>query len=254
MTARSEFNFPAIYTIANKITGTTYVGQTENVRIRWATHRRCLRRNQNTRNSYLQRAWNKYGENNFIFEVVFRFLSVPREQLQIFLDEVEILILKEYKNNCYNLMEAGISGMVASEITRDRLSQHNKQQWQKPEHRAKISASQKAAWNEPGRKAERIAQYKKAFKTDNYKQKRQKILKEAWAEGGFLRETQSAVRKANWQDPKYIAKQKESRQKAWQDPEVKKRRIESIKKAWEKRKAKLMQPVPSQSSPSDSKS
>lgn len=237
MTKKSELNCAAIYRIINKVTGTVYVGQAENVRIRWATHKRCLRRNMNTRNQYIQRAWNKYGEDNFIFEIVFQFLPTSRKELQIYLDEAEIKILYEYKENCYNLMEAGISAMVASDSTLKKLSEHNKKQWQKPEHRAKISKAQRAAWAEPGRKEERTAQLKESFKNPKYKERRKQLSKEMWAEGGCLRETQSAKRKANWKDPEYIAKQKLSRQNAWKDPEIRERRLKAIKAAFARKRA-----------------
>lgn len=236
MIKKSEYNFPGIYRIRNKITETVYIGQAEIVTTRWATHRRCLRRNKNTRNLYLQRAWNKYREDNFIFEIVFQLIPMARKELQIVLDNAEILILKEYKDNCYNLMEAGISSMVASESTLEKLSEHNKKQWQKPEHRAKISRSQKDAWNEPGRKAERTAQLKESFKDPDYKKRRSELSKQAWEPGGCLRETQSAKRKANWQNPEYIAKQKASRKKTWENIEIREKRARGIRESWARRK------------------
>jgi group I intron endonuclease len=57
-----------IYTITNLVTGHIYVGCTlQSFDIRWANHRRRL--NGGTCNNVLlQRAWNKYGEENFLFE------------------------------------------------------------------------------------------------------------------------------------------------------------------------------------------
>lgn len=236
MTKKSEFNFSSIYGIKNKITNTIYVGQAQNTRIRWATHRRTLQRNLNTKNQYLQRAWDKYGEENFVFEVLFQLLPATREETDRFLDRAEIDILYDHRDNCYNLMQAGISGLVASEETIKKLSEHNKRQWQNPEHRAKISAAQRAAWNEPGKKEARIAQYREAFKKPEYKKRRKEISKQFWEPGGCLRETQSAKRKANWQNPEYIAKQKSSRKAAWQNPEIRAKRIAAIKAAKLKRK------------------
>lgn len=46
-----------------------YIGSTSDIKIRWRNHRNSLRRNKHV-NKYLQNAWNKYGEENFRFEVI----------------------------------------------------------------------------------------------------------------------------------------------------------------------------------------
>jgi len=56
-----------IYTITNTITNHMYIGSTSNFIKRWNYHKLDLRKNKHE-NSYLQRAWNKYGEENFIFD------------------------------------------------------------------------------------------------------------------------------------------------------------------------------------------
>lgn len=58
-----------IYKITNKITGVYYVGSSMNIKTRFKTHQNRLKGNTHP-NRYLQSAWNKYGEDNFIFEVV----------------------------------------------------------------------------------------------------------------------------------------------------------------------------------------
>lgn len=237
MSEKSEFNFPSIYLILNKITEVAYVGQAMNTRKRWANHRRALSRGLHG-NSHLQRAWNKYGPDNFIFQVEIDCSQAPKEKLRILLNQKEIEILKNFKDRCYNLMEAGINGLEASLETLEKLSVSSKKRWKNPEFRKKISDSQKAAWGEPGRKEERIAQYRESFKKPEYKKRRKEISEEFWAVGGCLRETQSAKRKANWQDPEYVAKQKLSREMAWKDPIIRERRIRAIKEGHAKRKAK----------------
>lgn len=241
MTKKSELNYPAIYRIINNVTGTVYIGQAENVGKRWGSHLRNLRLNRNSRNLHFQRAWNKYGEENFSFEVVVVFPDMSREELRIALYETELKVLEEYNHNCYNLMQAGVGGMVASAATKQKLSNHNKRQWQKEEHRAKISVAQKKAWAEPGRKEERIAKYKESFKKPEYKKRRKELSQQMWAPGGVLRETQSEKRKLNWKDPEYVAKQKESRKQTWLDPEIKARRIAGIRAGWARRKAVMDQ-------------
>lgn len=46
-----------------------YVGSAVNLRMRWYNHKTSLRKNKHV-NSLLQRAWNKYGEECFVFEVI----------------------------------------------------------------------------------------------------------------------------------------------------------------------------------------
>ena len=58
-----------IYRIKNLINGKCYYGSSKQIKKRWKTHLNQLR-NQKHVNFILQSAWNKYGEDNFIFEIV----------------------------------------------------------------------------------------------------------------------------------------------------------------------------------------
>ena len=58
-----------IYRIVNNVNGKCYVGSAVNLNNRWRTHKGPLRKNKHG-NSYFQNAWNKYGEENFIFEIL----------------------------------------------------------------------------------------------------------------------------------------------------------------------------------------
>lgn len=58
-----------IYTIENIITGKLYVGYACDFKTRWDSHKRMLRKNKHD-NEYLQASWNKYGEENFAFDVL----------------------------------------------------------------------------------------------------------------------------------------------------------------------------------------
>ena len=58
-----------VYSITNKVNGKVYVGSALSVRGRMIMHRSLLRKGRHE-NEYLQRAWNKYGENNFRFDVL----------------------------------------------------------------------------------------------------------------------------------------------------------------------------------------
>jgi group I intron endonuclease len=58
-----------IYSIKNVKNNNCYFGSSKNIEKRWKTHLNKLKNNKH-HNIHLQRAWNKYGENNFIFEIV----------------------------------------------------------------------------------------------------------------------------------------------------------------------------------------
>lgn len=58
-----------IYAIRNKVNGKRYIGSTNNFRRRWGMHEYALKKG-NHYNGHLQRAWNKYGKESFVFEIV----------------------------------------------------------------------------------------------------------------------------------------------------------------------------------------
>jgi hypothetical protein len=58
-----------IYTIENLITKKLYVGYTQNFKERFNNHIRTLNRNIHA-NEHLQKAWLKYGQSNFSFEIL----------------------------------------------------------------------------------------------------------------------------------------------------------------------------------------
>jgi group I intron endonuclease len=58
-----------VYAIINTANKKRYIGSSQDIQLRWQQHRTHLR--MNTHHSpYLQRAWNKYGEDAFIFEII----------------------------------------------------------------------------------------------------------------------------------------------------------------------------------------
>lgn len=80
-----------IYKITNKINNKVYVGESLNIIKRWSEHINELK-NNNHCNYKLQTDWNKYGENNFKFEVIL-YLD---ESIKNYVDKY-LLIYYEYK-------------------------------------------------------------------------------------------------------------------------------------------------------------
>lgn len=58
-----------IYQIVNRVNGHSYIGSAIDISGRFRTHKSSLKRNKH-HSIYLQRAWNKYGEDNFEFNTL----------------------------------------------------------------------------------------------------------------------------------------------------------------------------------------
>lgn len=92
-----------IYFISNKINNKLYIGQSINIEQRWNAHKRELRNNIHE-NSKLQRAWNKYGEENFEFLIA---TKCKEYQLNT-LEQYYIFSLETYHaNSGYNISIGG---------------------------------------------------------------------------------------------------------------------------------------------------
>ena len=112
-----------IYTITNKINNKKYIGQSQNIKVRWKNHKAELRHNHHS-NTYLQNSWNKYGEHNFEFKII--------EECNIEkLDEKEMYWIEFYNTvdpECgYNLNNGGGSnrGIIPSEETKRKMSENH---------------------------------------------------------------------------------------------------------------------------------
>ena len=135
----------AIYKITNLVNGKFYVGSSVRPRTRFGEHRRTLRTGEH-HCGHLQRAWNKYGEANFRFEVV--------EHVDGDLAAAEERWLAEHhgKPYCYNIGRvpgAAFLGRKHTAAAKAKVSkaqkgkQHRLGHTNSPEHRARISAAMK---------------------------------------------------------------------------------------------------------------
>lgn len=92
-----------IYCIINVISGDVYVGQTNERFLRRYWHHRWKLRDGSHDNQHLQRAWDLYGEDNFLF--------IPTKIVDDsdLLDELEIKYINIYRdlNHCYNIIDGG---------------------------------------------------------------------------------------------------------------------------------------------------
>ena len=88
-----------VYKITNIVNDKFYIGSSKDVKSRWKQHRDKLRENRHG-NAHLQNAWNKYGEENFLFEVIEECEPVVQfEREQYYLN-----ILNPFGDRGYNIV------------------------------------------------------------------------------------------------------------------------------------------------------
>lgn len=88
-----------VYKIINKVNGKFYIGSSKDIDNRWVCHKRNLNAGIHD-NPILQKAWNKYGEKNFVCEVVE--LVDPIPEILFEREEHYFLVLEPHKNG-YNI-------------------------------------------------------------------------------------------------------------------------------------------------------
>lgn len=121
-----------IYKIENLANGKIYIGQSLDVRRRITVHRSKLRGDSHG-NPHLQAAWNKYGEEQFVFEQLCSVLGATVEERVENLNRLEVELIREYRAfvDGYNL-DTGGDNKTVSEATRQRLRDSHKGQKQPP--------------------------------------------------------------------------------------------------------------------------
>jgi group I intron endonuclease len=128
-----------IYKITNIQNGQVYIGSAERLKKRIANHKHALRRG--THHSIkLQRAWNKYGEEAFTFEILF---ACSKENLIMY----EQRCIDGYGTfiRGYNMYPVAGSpiGRVLSEESREKIRRAHLGRKASPETRSKMSAARR---------------------------------------------------------------------------------------------------------------
>lgn len=151
-----------IYKIQNTINNNIYIGGSNDILNRWKHHKWSLRNNKH-HSKYLQRAWNKHGEDSFKFEVI--------EECSL-----QDLILKEQfyldtLNPTYNINKTAenCTGRIVSETTKIKISNKNKGRKHTEITKTKISTHRKnnpLVFTEEMRK--KISDSKKGTNNPNY--------------------------------------------------------------------------------------
>jgi len=133
-----------VYQIRNIVNDYVYIGSSNNIKYRLETHFKDLEHNKHL-NHHLQHAYNKYGKENFIFEIVeFCSLSEQFKTEQYWLDRFF------GKTNCYNLNPFASKPpsnkgkkIIFSEEHRKNISKAQKERYKNPEVRKRMSELRK---------------------------------------------------------------------------------------------------------------
>lgn len=150
-----------VYQIRNLVNGKVYIGSTKVFRRRASQHHTSLKTGRH-RNKHLLGSWNKYGEQNFIFEVL---IPVHGNESQIREAEqkvLEKLFAEGAWNNCYNhKINTNIKHKNNCEQRRGK-SYCDIFGDKSEEIRQKQSSSQKARWTD-----EQRSKYSEKFKGES---------------------------------------------------------------------------------------
>lgn len=141
-----------IYKITNEVNGKYYVGSSKNIRGlscgRWKTHISKLNNGVHP-NSHLQNAWNKYGKNVFVLEVVRKC-----SKTDLLLEEQKDLDIWVGKPECYNIREDAkcpvVPGSKRPDWVKEKISrsQRGKPRWTE-EQRRQMSIDRKGRKHKP---------------------------------------------------------------------------------------------------------
>lgn len=111
-----------IYKIYNKINGCYYIGSSLNVEARFRVHRSSLKKNKH-HSPILQRAWNKYGEKSFIFEII---EHCTKEEIL----NRENYYLKTY-TPYYNIAKEALAPMTGRKHSKETKKKLSRPAWNK---------------------------------------------------------------------------------------------------------------------------
>lgn len=177
-----SLNKPGIYSIANTITGAVYIGSAVSLSSRLPHHKRTLKAGTH-HNVHLQRAWDKYGENSFVFNVV-EFVADPSVLIER--EDYHMQRCRSEGVKLYNIRPEASSplGLVRSEESKRKQSETNKERFRQPgvleEHKRRIAAG----WTEEKRNM--VRERKKGTKvvdmTENMRNKLSVASLNAWSD------------------------------------------------------------------------
>ncbi len=115
-----------IYTITNISTGRIYIGSSNDILARWKHHKIKLKSSTHD-NTYLQNSWNKYGEDNFKFEILEEYIK----ELLLAMEHYWCTVLRVHSREFgYNIKPTHPEKTnLCSDETKTRMSAAQKLTW-----------------------------------------------------------------------------------------------------------------------------
>jgi len=137
-----------VYKISCLQTGKFYIGSAHSLIQRKRTHLSCLRKNKH-RNSKLQRAWNKYGEQNFQFQT----LLICSKDDVLFYEQL-LLTKLDAVTNGFNISPSviGGKGIKHTEETKAKLKEAWIQRRMRPKNPVSEETKKKISLAKLGKK------------------------------------------------------------------------------------------------------
>lgn len=141
-----------VYRIRNTVNGKAYVGSTHRTfRHRWRRHLSLLNRREHP-NQHLQNAWDHYGQDAFMFEVL---ESVTDTHLIIEREDHWIQATPQHMRYNYGCAAAARLGASLSDESKQKMAESARRRWASVEERKRATTKTRAAWQD-GETRERI--------------------------------------------------------------------------------------------------
>lgn len=189
-----------VYCIFNIVNEKIYIGSSIHIYERWQQHKYFLKNNIHY-NKHLQAAWNKYGEENFKFEII-EIINTDEENLL----EVEQIWMDYYSSydasKGYNISAyaEGAGGYIVSEETKEKIRNWHTGRKSTEETKKKLSEQRKGENNnfygkhhtEEAKK--KISEAKKGKKVS---EKTLKALREYGGKKSYTEETYQKLKKSH---------------------------------------------------------
>lgn len=216
-----------LYIITNKTNNRKYLGITMNFNKRKNAHLGSLRRNKH-HSIYLQNSFNKHGEDNFEFSILFD--NLPKEKA----GWLEEFYLEEYYDNVYNVSKKSSGGDLISyhpelEEIREKHRLNGIEWWnslseeERREHALKTSGEKNGMF---GKTHSEEAREKISLTHTGRKHSEE------------ARKNMSDAQKKRFEDPVVRQKQSEANRKRYENPEERRKTGEATRRVFAEKRAR----------------